>query len=213
MREALVRLDESEFAALGIDELVSLCRAAGTREFEELACHGDSAVVQVAVERRLDEERLADLAYVERWERVSDSADTHLYVVAFSAPELSERLADRADDLVGTGDPEVDDRGATMSLVGPQQAIADTISEYENDGVTPALERLGEYGGPERPLDELTDRQREVLQTAFEMGYYKVPRDVSTGDVAAELALDPSTVAEHLQRAERNLLRYHLAPE
>lgn len=39
------------------------------------------------------------------------------------------------------------------------------------------------------------------------MGYYDVPRNASTEEVAAELELDGSTVSEHLQRAERNVLR------
>jgi predicted DNA binding protein len=38
------------------------------------------------------------------------------------------------------------------------------------------------------------------------MGYYEVPKEVSADEIAAELNLDSSTVNEHLQRAERNLL-------
>jgi len=49
-------------------------------------------------------------------------------------------------------------------------------------------------------------RQREVIETAWERGYYEVPKAVSTEELATELELDPSTVSEHLQRAERNLL-------
>lgn len=211
MREALVSLSDSEFAALGIEELVSLCQTAGIRELEELACHGDSSVVRVEVESRIDEERLDALGYVEEWERVSETAETSLYVVAFSVPELSESLAERVNDLVGTCDPDIGEHGATLSLVGPQEAISGAITEYENDSVSPGLEKLGEYRGPDQPMDELTDRQREVIQTAYEMGYYEVPRDVSTKDIAAKLAVDSSTVAEHLQRAERNLLTYHLS--
>lgn len=213
MREALVTIGDAGFAALGIDELVSLCRSAGIRDFEELACHGDGSVVQAEVETRLDEERLRALEYVDRWEHVSESDGTHLYVIAFTAPELSADIADRMDDLVGTCDPDVSERGATLSLVGSRAAIAGTVRGYEDDGVTPTLERFGEYDGPERPLDGLTDRQREVIRVAYDMGYYEVPRDVSTGDVAAELDVDPSTVAEHLQRAERNLLSHHLSSE
>jgi len=33
-----------------------------------------------------------------------------------------------------------------------------------------------------------------------------VPKEVSAGKIAEELGLDSSTVTEHLQRAERNLL-------
>jgi len=65
----------------------------------------------------------------------------------------------------------------------------------------------------ERPLDPLAERQREVLRTAYEMGHYDVPRGVSSADLAAELDVDASTVAEHLQRAERNLLTRQLSPQ
>ncbi|MDY6818742.1 MAG: helix-turn-helix domain-containing protein [Halobacteriales archaeon] len=213
MREALVSINESEFAALGIEELVSLFQTAGIREFEALACHGDSAIIQVEVETEVDERRLQSLDYVDEWERLSETTDTHLYVIAFSIPDVSEDLAEHVTELVGTCEPEVSENGATMSLVGSQETIAGALTEYEKEGISPTLRKLGEYHGRTRPLDELTDRQREVIQTAYDMGYYEVPREVSTEAIAAELDVDPSTVAEHLQRAERNLLSYHLAPE
>ena len=213
MREALVSIGDADFEALGIEELVSLSREAGILEFDELVCGGTGAVVQVGVEERLDEDRLDALDYVTEWEHVASADDRHLYVVAFDAPALSDEIAEPMADLVGTCDPELGDRTTTLSLVGSQEAIAGTISGYQGDGVTPDLRKLGEYEGRSRPLDELTDRQREVIQTAYDMGYYEVPRPVSTEEVAAEFDLDSSTVAEHLQRAERNLLSVHLSSE
>ena len=210
MREAQVTIDDSEFETMGIEGLVSLCREAGIENFEELVCRGTGAVVQVEVETRIDEERLSSLACVDQWEHVAELDAEHLYVVAFTAPELPDDVADEMDGLVGTCDPDVDDRGATLSFVGPQEAIAGTVSEYETAGVSPELRKLEMYGGRERPIDELTDRQREVIRTAYESGYYEVPRETTTEAVAAELDIDPSTVAEHLQRAERNLLSHHL---
>jgi len=206
MREANVSVDDSAFEAMGIEELIALGREAEIQSFEELACHGTGAIVQVEVETRYDEERLAALDCVDQWERVSETDDGHLYVIAFTAPNLPESLAEEAEDLIGTCDPELGEREATMSLVGPQETISTTIREYEAAGVSPALEKLGSYDGRGQPLDVLTDRQREVMQTAFDMGYYEVPREVSTEEIAGTLELDPSTVAEHLQRAERNVL-------
>lgn len=211
MREALVSIGDADFEALGIEELVGLCRRAGIRDFDELVCHGTGSVVQVEVEARVDEARLDALEYVTDWEHVPAADGRHLYVVAFTAPALSAEIADPMDDLVGTCDPEIGEREATLSLVGSQEAIAGTISEYEDDGVRPALQKLGGYEGQERPLDRLTDRQRAVIQTAYDLGYYEVPREVSTEEVATEFDLDASTVAEHLQRAERNLLSVHLS--
>ncbi|PGF16057.1 bacterio-opsin activator [Natrinema sp. CBA1119] len=210
MREARVRISDPAFDRMGIAELVSLSREAGVLGFEELACHGTGAIVQVAVETPIDADRLSDLEYVDWWERITDSESDHRYVIAFTAPELPESLTERADDLVGTCEPDVTDRGATLSLVGSQETISGTVDEYETAGVSPDLRKFGSYDGRDHPLDELTERQREAVRTAYEMGYYEVPRTVTTADVAAELDVDPSTIAEHLQRAERNLLGQHL---
>jgi len=100
--------------------------------------------------------------------------------------------------------------GIPMTLTGPQDAIAGAVDGYEAEGVAPELRKLSGYDGGGHPLGELTDRQREVVETAYEAGYYEVPRTASTEAVADELGLDPSTVAEHLQRAERNLMAHHL---
>lgn len=207
MREANVSVNDSGFEAMGLEELVALGREAGLRECDELACHGTGAVVQVTVESRYDEERLSTLDCVTQWEHVAETDDGHLYVIAFTAPELPDSLAERADDLLGTCDPEFGDHDATLSLVGSQETISGTIREYEDAGVSLDLRRLGAYDGGDRPLSVLTERQREVLLTAFELGYYDVPREASAEAVAAELDLDASTVVEHLQRAERNVFR------
>jgi hypothetical protein len=66
---------------------------------------------------------------------VTERPDSHVYVISFTAPDLPESLEERADDLVGTCDPEIDERGATMSLVGPHEAISGQLSEYEAAGV------------------------------------------------------------------------------
>jgi predicted DNA binding protein len=205
MREAVLAVGDAELSQLGLDDLVSICREAGLRDFEELECQGAGAIVQVALDRQIDEDRLDDLPAVDWWEPVR-AADHFRYVISFTAPDLDEGIAEYADEMVGTCDPELAERGATVSFVGPQDAIRGTVREYEAAGASPALEKLGAYEGRKKPLDALTDRQREVIRRAFELGHYEVPREVSTEDVAEELDVDSSTVAEHLQRAERNLL-------
>lgn len=207
MREATVSVTDSELDAMGIERLLSLSREAAINDLVALACHGTGAVVQVTVDTRYDEDRLTTLGCVDEWEHVAETADGHLYVIAFTAPELPESLADRAEELIGTCNPVVDDGTISFSLVGPQASISATMAEYKAAGVSPELEKLGSYHGQEKPLDTLTDRQQEVLQTAFDLGYFEVPREASTQEVATELDLDGSTVAEHLQRAERNVLR------
>ena len=58
------------------------------------------------------------------------------------------------------------------------------------------------------PVDvgRLTDRQREVLETAHEMGYFEYPRQANASEVAAALDIEPSTFTEHLAAAQSKLL-------
>lgn len=210
MREAEIRIDRADYESLGIAELVSLSREAEVQAFEELACHGDGAIIQVEVEEQLDEAALDDLEYVDQYEHVTTPGDGHLYVIGFEAPALAEEMTEQAAELVGTCDPVIDENGATMSLVGSQDAIRGVIREYVAAGLTPDLQKLGEYEGSTTPIAQLTDRQREVIEIAYQEGYYEVPRQASAEDIASELQVDASTVSEHLQRAERNLLTQHL---
>lgn len=207
MREANIEMSMQEFESMGIEDLLALSRDAGIENLDELACHGTGAIVQLEAERRLDEPRLDELEYVNKWEYVSESESGHLYIISFTAPDLPESLTRHSEELVGTCDPELTDESASMSLVGAQESIAGTIKEFESAGVTPDLRKLGTYTGGEGLLDGLTDRQREVLQTAFDLGYFEVPRKVSTEEIGDALGIDPSTVAEHLQRAERNVFK------
>lgn len=52
----------------------------------------------------------------------------------------------------------------------------------------------------------LTDRQREVLETAHRMGYFDHPKGANAGEVASELDITTSTFTEHLSAAQRKLL-------
>jgi DNA-binding CsgD family transcriptional regulator len=206
MREANVSVDESGFDAMGIENLIAHGREAGIQEFEELSCHGTGGVVQITVDEPYNESQLSELDCVDEWNYIAETERGHCYVIAVTAPGLPEHMAETAAELVGTCEAELGDRGATLSLVGPQETISETIRSYEAAGVSTDLRRLGAYEGRSHPTDSLTDRQQEVIQTAFDMGYYDVPRAASTETVADEIGLDGSTVAEHLQRAERNLL-------
>ncbi|TYT61176.1 helix-turn-helix domain-containing protein [Natrialba swarupiae] len=52
----------------------------------------------------------------------------------------------------------------------------------------------------------LTDRQREILETAHEMGYFEYPKGANATDVAAELGVARSTFTEHLAAAQTKLM-------
>ena len=54
--------------------------------------------------------------------------------------------------------------------------------------------------------NRLTDRQREVLETAHEMGYFEHPKGANAKEIAAELDISSATFSEHLVAAQSKLL-------
>ncbi|MFC3959517.1 helix-turn-helix domain-containing protein [Halovivax cerinus] len=52
----------------------------------------------------------------------------------------------------------------------------------------------------------LTDRQREAVQRAIEVGYYDSPREATCADVADALGCATSTASAHLRKAESRLV-------
>ena len=52
----------------------------------------------------------------------------------------------------------------------------------------------------------LTDREREVLETAFDHGYYRTSREASLDSLGAELGVSDVAVSKTLRRAERRVI-------
>ncbi|WP_438271175.1 helix-turn-helix domain-containing protein [Salinirubellus salinus] len=71
----------------------------------------------------------------------------------------------------------------------------------------------GEGRGDRTVVDRgrLTERQREVLATAYELGYFEYPREANATEVAEALDVGLSTFAEHLAAAQGKLLSETLA--
>jgi predicted DNA binding protein len=59
---------------------------------------------------------------------------------------------------------------------------------------------------PLSPLNKLTENQRRVLISAYELGYYDLLRRISTGQLAAKLGMHDSTFVVHRIKAERRLI-------
>lgn len=56
----------------------------------------------------------------------------------------------------------------------------------------------------------LTDRQREVLETALLMGYFEVPRECTLAELSDSLGIDPSTASTVLRRGESRIVATYL---
>jgi predicted DNA binding protein len=212
MREAIVTVCDEDGAALGLEEFVAVFQEGDLGDIEVMSCEGSRGVVRVEVDATVDEDCLTELPAVTWWERVSRSGSGAAYLVEFDVQDAPNMIDACSGDLLLCGTIDVTGGDFTFDVAGPQETIADTIAAYEAAGANVGLESLRDFDHRDRPLDALTARQREVIQVAFDSGYFDVPRAASTAEVAADLELDTSTVSEHLQRAERNLLSTVLSP-
>lgn len=105
-------------------------------------------------------------------------------------------LALTEDQLTGVYHDISDDHRVTVEAKREIRSIAPDIPILMLDSALPTL----------------SDGQQRALSMAVEAGYYEIPRDATTGDVADEMGVSRRTFEEHLRRAEnkiiKNLLRY-----
>ncbi len=116
-----------------------------------------------------------------------------------SIPREHEVFFDMPIERAGVDTMRVTMLGETSTAL--QRAIADVPDEFD-----PTLERVGEYPPNSRDLSSLlTDRQREILTVAVEMGYYDIPRRTTHRNIAEEIGLSVGTVSEHLRKVEAKI--------
>ncbi|MFB6176004.1 MAG: helix-turn-helix domain-containing protein, partial [Halobaculum sp.] len=58
----------------------------------------------------------------------------------------------------------------------------------------------------QQATEQLTDRQFDVLETSYAMGYFEWPRDATGQQIADSLDIAQPTFANHLRSAQRKLL-------
>ncbi|WP_424004872.1 helix-turn-helix domain-containing protein (plasmid) [Haloarcula salina] len=166
------------------------------------------------------ESGFTDAYDVAEWTLVGRAGDTRRYKLR-PALSMAEQLGDHLDDLtdleaLATADAiieriEVRTDGWTQTGWFADRDAFEQFSSFwlRNAGFT--LHRLTHDGEPEPPGDGLTDRQQEALRTAYERGYFDVPRGASLEDVADELGVSASSVSERLRRAQTQLIQETMA--
>ncbi|WP_255149553.1 helix-turn-helix domain-containing protein [Halorarius halobius] len=98
------------------------------------------------------------------------------------------------------------DGSIRVSVIGQDDVVQNAI-EHVPDNVRLELEQLSDYDPELRELSSLlTERQREILDAAVEVGYYKVPRNATHEDIAERVDISTTTVGEHLRKIEARLL-------
>ncbi|MDY6819719.1 MAG: helix-turn-helix domain-containing protein [Halobacteriales archaeon] len=98
------------------------------------------------------------------------------------------------------------DRQVRARIVGSAKTLQAAISELP-EAIEFQIAAVGDFTRQrENPMSGLSDRQREVLLMAFEMGYYEHPREATHEDIAQQFDRTPHTISEHLQKAEAKII-------
>ena len=79
----------------------------------------------------------------------------------------------------------------------------DVESKHEIESVVPDMPLLM----LDSALPNLSDGQKRAMFTAIDEGYYEIPRETTTADVAEQLNISRRTFEEHLRRAENKLVK------
>jgi PAS domain S-box-containing protein len=143
---------------------------------------------------------------------VGEADDTRRFELTLSDPPVLSTLASQGgniDSVIVEGDayylrvqlaPSADVRAVTDAVEGTYPSVQlVTRQQTSIDGLSVwTLDRILD--------EELTDRQRTVLEAAFFAGYFEQPRTVSGGEIASSLAVSTPTFHQHLRVAQQTLL-------
>lgn len=161
------------------------------------------------------ERRLADVSGVASAD-VTPAGDGRFYLLATIQPDAIPlaggvfRALNR-DGLVVVKPVVYRDGEVRARLVGETGAVQGAVETFP-EPVAVEVHEIGERGFEQEPTAaDLSDRQREAVLAALDLGYYDVPRQGTHRDVAERLGCAPSTASEHLQKAEAKLVRGSMA--
>jgi len=163
------------------------------------------------LERALEEDET-----VSAFERQTDYGDQRSYklTVDVDRPVISEVAAEHGISVIQTTS-EPGDTGWTFELLSPDRNALTALREFcvEND-LEFGVDRLFYSEGGDELSDEygLTRKQRETLVTAYDLGYFEIPRAVSQQELAERLDSSPTAVSQRIRRGVTGLIANTVAP-
>ena len=98
-----------------------------------------------------------------------------------------------------------------VALTVPRrEVLRGILAELNTVGATVSIDWLVHSDQPdsvtEIDVSSITDKQREAMETARELGYYETPRETDLGELADELGVSKSAVSQRLNAAETKLV-------
>ncbi len=101
---------------------------------------------------------------------------------------------------------EIKDGRVRISLLGSAKSIQRFQESLRVNRLRHKVVSLGDAKFSNgSPAQSLTEKQRRIIQLAFRLGYYDLPRRVDSKDLARRVGIREATLVVHRRKAERRL--------
>lgn len=123
-----------------------------------------------------------------------------------------QRNQDDLDSILGFGgyltEPFiVRDGKATITFLGSSIQLRKIMNVFQSYNLPYKILALTDAKfSYDSPLSNLTEKQRKVIISAFNSGYYEIPRRISSEELADQLDIRAPTLVMHRRRAEQKVL-------
>ncbi|WP_255194152.1 bacterio-opsin activator domain-containing protein [Natronobeatus ordinarius] len=216
-REALVSDTslELEFQLEGVaEELAALSRDEGGHIHVDRILKRDGALLAYGVASELPREEFFERASQVEWiddvrAITSGYGEYEFEARTTSGVSLVDALAGHGGQVTSTSIDDGDMRIVVDLPHGTDARRLIDVVEAECPAASFVAQRTADRSDDDRPeydalLErELTEKQREALETAVFAGYFDWPRASTGEEVADRLGISPATFTQHLRAAER----------
>ncbi len=181
-------------------------------DIERVVAHGERHTMPFVWMRDGDDESidrtLGDDPSVSNHQRIADLNGRRLYRI-----DCVDDVHTLVQLLIGDGGTILaasgrDDRWTLRLLFPERTALSRTYETGREFGLGMEIRRIYELDEHHHEQFGLSTAHRETLITAFERGYYDVPRGTTLSELAAELDVSHQALSERLRRSYRALIKY-----
>ncbi|WP_246988785.1 bacterio-opsin activator domain-containing protein [Halorientalis marina] len=155
------------------------------------------------------EDAATDLLGIDGVQRISEDGKGGVVRLGLTKPFFALELAGHGAVFRGA---LADDSTTTLTIDVPEsidirtitQLVRETFGDVELHSKQ-TLDQAAEHDIYDDFLADLTDRQLEVLQTAYYSGFFESPRENTGESVAATLDISPTAFYQHIRAVQRKL--------
>lgn len=157
------------------------------------------------------ERELDGLVSVEDFSLISEMHSARLYQVRFISK--TQHLPEYSGVRGVISDIKIESDGLNITAHFPnREEVVKLIEFLEGEGME--VETKGLYRARKSPTAaDISEKQEEALFTAYERGYFDVPKGATLSELADELDVSPSSLSGRLKRAQQHLVEAHIRQE